>query len=152
MNDDLLAILMALGASLSWGLGAVLVRIGLRDLTTVVGTQVSLISGLVFIGALVLLLQPGELASLSLVSILLFAAIGVLNFPMGRFFNYMSISLIGVGKSTPLLASSPLFAMVLAVVFTGETISLTTAAGTALIVAGLYVTLSKPARRADAGN
>jgi drug/metabolite transporter (DMT)-like permease len=144
VSDDLLAILMALGASVSWGLGAVLVRIGLRDLSTVVGTQVSLISGIVFLGALVLLLRFDELGALSLTSIALFALIGILNFPMGRFFNYMSLSLIGVGKSTPILASSPLFAMVLAVVFTGETISLTTAAGTALILAGLYVTLSKP--------
>jgi drug/metabolite transporter (DMT)-like permease len=150
VNDDLAAVLLALGATLSWGLGAVLVRIGLRDLSTVVGTQVSLISGLIFVAALVALFQPSAAGGLTLGSIGLFALIGILNFPMGRFFNYMSLSLIGVGRATPLLASSPLFAMVLAVAFTGETVSLTTAAGTALILAGLYVTLSKPVRRRNA--
>jgi drug/metabolite transporter (DMT)-like permease len=85
-------------------------------------------------------------------AILLFGVVGILNFPLGRFFNYLSISHLGVGRSTPILASAPLFAMVLAVIFTGETISAGTIAGTALILTGLYVTVRAPAasRRANA--
>jgi drug/metabolite transporter (DMT)-like permease len=76
----------------------------------------------------------------------LFGVIGILNFPMGRFFNYLSMSRLGVARSTPLLASAPLFAVILAVFLTGEDLRLATAAGIVLIFAGLYITLTgKPA-------
>jgi drug/metabolite transporter (DMT)-like permease len=63
---------------------------------------------------------------------------------MGRFFNYMSMSRLGVARSTPILASSPFFAMMIAVVFTGESIGPVTIIGAALILSGLYVTITAP--------
>ena len=119
-----------------------LVRTGLRYMSsTTTGTLISLVSGFLFTGALVLLLQFEEAKSVSLEVLLLFALIGTLNFPMGRFFNYMSMSRLGVGKSTPILASAPFFAMVVAVVFTGEHVDIGTLLGAGLILAGLYVTI-----------
>lgn len=135
-------VLLALVAAASWGFSAVLVRIGLRDASTSAGTLVSLLAGCVFMGTLVVVLQFEELRSVSPRALLLFGLIGVLNFPVGRFFNYMGMSRLGVGRSTPLLASAPLFAVLIAVLFTGEQIRLATAAGGALILSGLYVTLS----------
>ena len=136
------AILLALGAAFSWGCSAVLVRTGLKYISsTATGTLISLISGLVFTWVLVLALQRDQAMETSLEAILLFAAIGILNFPMGRFFNYMSMSRLGVGRSTPILASAPFFAMVVAVVFTGEEVALGTLAGAGLILAGLYLTI-----------
>jgi drug/metabolite transporter (DMT)-like permease len=105
------------------------------------GTLVSLLSGLGFMTIVVLLAQPDELLRVSPGGLAIFALVGVLNFPMGRFFNYLSIDHIGVGRSTPILASSPLFALIVAVVFTGERLTLGTAAGTALILGGVYLTL-----------
>jgi drug/metabolite transporter (DMT)-like permease len=57
----------------------------------------------------------------------------------------MAMSRLGVGRSTPILASAPLFALILAVLFTGEELKLATAVGTALILGGLYLTLTAPA-------
>ena len=56
----------------------------------------------------------------------------------------MAMSRLGVGRSTPLLASSPLFAVIIAVLFIGEHITLATGAGIALILSGLLVTITAP--------
>ncbi len=142
----MLAIALALLAASSWGFSAVLVRLGLRDMTTSMGTLISLLAGLLLTGVLVALTQREALLALSKTTVALFALIGILNFPMGRFFNYLSMSRLGVARSTPLLASAPLFAVLLAVFVTGEDLRLATAIGIALIFAGLYVTLTgKPA-------
>ena len=140
-------IALALTAAASWGFSAVLVRNGLRDLSAVVGTMISLLSALGFTLVLVLALQPSDLFEVSAKAVLMFAVIGILNFPVGRFFNYLSMSHLGVGRSTPILASSPLFAVFGAVLFTGEDIQVGTVAGIALILGGLYITLtSRPAQ------
>jgi len=141
------AIALALIAAASWGLSAVLVRSGLRDMTPVVGTMISLISALLLTLVLVLALQPQELFEVSAGALLMFAVIGILNFPMGRFFNYLAMSHLGVGRSTPILASAPLFAVLGAVLFTGEEIQLATVAGIGLILGGLYLTLTTGAER-----
>ncbi len=138
----MLAIALALLAAASWGFSAILVRLGLRDMTTSMGTLISLLAGLVLTGLMVLATQREALMALSMTTVALFALIGILNFPMGRFFNYLSMSRLGVARSTPLLASAPLFAVILAVFVTGEDLRLATAVGIALIFVGLYVTLT----------
>ena len=140
----MLAIALAITAALAWGFSAVLVRMGLRDTPTALGTLISLVAGLLVTGVLVAILQPAELLDASRAAVLLFGIVGILNFPIGRFFNYMAMSRLGVGRSTPLLASAPLFAVAVAVLFTGDPLQPATALGIALILGGLYVTLSGP--------
>ena len=144
MSLPVLAIMLAICAAASWGMSAVLVRYGLRDLSTSMGTLLSLTSGLVVTAVLVLVFQLDALLSVSWTGIALFGLIGILNFPMGRFSNYMAMGRLGVGRSTPLLASSPLFAVIIAVLFIGEHITLATGAGIALILSGLLVTITAP--------
>jgi drug/metabolite transporter (DMT)-like permease len=141
----MLPVALALGAALSWGFGAVFVRLALRDMSAALGTLISLVAGLLFTALLVVAFQLDAALSLSAEALLLFGIVGIFNFPLGRFLNYLSMSLIGVGRSTPILASSPLFAMVLAIIFLGESLNLAAIAGTALIMAGLYVTIASPA-------
>lgn len=133
---------LALLAAWSWGFSAVLVRFGLRDVATAAGTLVSLVAGLVLLAVLVLVFQFDDLMSVPRTAVLLFAIVGILNFPMGRFFNYMAIGRLGITRSTPILASAPLFAVVIAVVFTDEEVQLATALGIALVLAGVYLTIS----------
>jgi drug/metabolite transporter (DMT)-like permease len=141
VSDEVVAVILAIAAAVSWGFSASLVRMGLRYLSTATGTLISLVAGCVLTLALVLIFELDALTSLSAEALALFAVIGVLNFPLGRFLNYMSVARLGVGRSTPILASSPLFAMVLAVIFTSESVSVATFIGTALILSGLYITL-----------
>ncbi len=76
-----------------------------------VGTFISLVSALALTSLLVVALQFEELTDVSMKAVAMFAVIGILNFPMGRFLNYLAMSHLGVGRSTPLLASAPLFAV-----------------------------------------
>lgn len=140
----MLAIALAVLAASSWGLSAVLVRRGLRDLSTSAGTLISLTAGLVYTALLVAAFQFDALLLVSWRATVLFGLIGLLNFPMGRFFNYLAIGRLGVGRSTPLLASSPLFAVMLAVFLTGEQLTLATTAGIAFILGGVFVTITAP--------
>ena len=144
----MVAVALALGAALSWGFGAIFVRLALRDMSTALGTLISLVAGFLFTVLLVAVFQLDEALNVSAKALPLFGIVGIFNFPLGRFLNYLSMSHIGVGRSTPILASSPLFAMALAIAFTGESLSVASIAGTVLIMAGLYVTITSPSREA----
>ncbi len=142
----MLAIVLGVSAAACWGFSAVLVRMALRHVSTTLGTLVSLASGLVFTAVLVAILQVDDLRAVTLSGALLFGVIGILNFPMGRFFNYMAMSRIGVSRSTPILASAPVFAVAIAITVTGERLDLPTLIGAAFIFVGLLITVTDPAR------
>lgn len=140
------AIILAVLAAASWGFSAVLVRMALRDVSTSLGTLVSLFTGFVFTAVLVLIFQWNELLEVTLAGVVVFAIVGILNFPMGRFFNYMAMGRIGVSRSTPILASAPVFAVIIAITMTGERLDLPTVVGAAFIFVGLLITLTDPSR------
>jgi drug/metabolite transporter (DMT)-like permease len=151
MAAETVAVLLALGAAISWGFSSVYVRLAQQHMPTSVGTLVSLVFGVVFAATLVLVFDRGSIAGLRLQDALVFGLIGIFNFPFGRYMNYLSIRYLGIGKSTPLLASVPVFAAFLAIVFFGERATLANVAGTALVLAGIYVTLKAPAGPAGGG-
>ncbi len=125
-------------------LSAVLVRIGLQYTSTWVGTFISLAAGLLVTVLLALAFQREAVLDVSMRAVVLFGVIGILNFPMGRFFNYVALGRLGVARSTPILASVPFFAVLIAVLFAGETLRPATAAGIGFVLAGLYVTVTAP--------
>ena len=141
MSADTAAVLFALVAAVSWGFSSVCVRLGQRYVTTSSGTFVSLLAGIALAGVLVLLFAPGALGDMDPSTLLIFGLVGIFNFPLGRFFNYLSIRHLGVGRSTPIVASTPLPAFVIAVLFLDESVNAATLAGTALVLAGIYITL-----------
>ncbi len=108
------------------------------------GTFLSLLSGLVLMIAVVAVFQRDEMADVTLKVVAIFSLVGLFNFVMGRYLNFLSISHLGVTRSTPVLATTPLFATVLAVIFLGETVNGLTLLGTGLVIGGLYMVL-KPA-------
>lgn len=71
-----------------------------------------------------------------------FGLLGIINYVMGRQFNYISIRRIGVTRASPLFSSSPLFAMILAVSFLGESVNPAIVVGTLTIVGGLYLVVT----------
>ena len=68
---------------------------------------------------------------------------GFLNFPLGRMFNYTSVTLVGVSKASTVVATSPLFATILAVIILGERVSPITLLGTVAVIGGLALTLNQ---------
>ena len=68
---------------------------------------------------------------------------GMSNFLLGRFLNYSSISRIGLNRSVPIIATSPVAALVLAVVFLGEGVDAIIAVGTATVMAGVLLIVTE---------
>jgi len=62
-------------------------------------------------------------------AVLWFSKTGQVSYVLGRGPNYTAIRYIGVGRATPMLASTPLFAVIIAVVLTGKRVNLIIAAG-----------------------
>lgn len=151
MSPDTVAVLFALGAAVSWGFSSIYVRLAQQYLPTSSGTLISLITGVVFAGAVVLIFDAGAIEHLTLQDGLVYAVIGIFNFPLGRYMNYLSIRHLGIGPSAPLLASTPLFASPFAIVLFGEKAGVADVIGTALVLGGLYVTLFAGSPRQETG-
>ena len=129
MRYELYAIL----AAFSFGLNAVFVRKGMRESSPVTATLV--IAGVqVTILSLLLLL---DIPVFNWSAILYFIIAGVFSAILGRTLNYISIDRLGVPISTSLSGTNPLFALILAVIFLGEDVSINTLLGSFFVVAGI---------------
>ncbi|MFH1489416.1 MAG: DMT family transporter [Pseudomonadota bacterium] len=134
-------ILCAVAASICWGIGAIFVRLGSQGIKSSTGTFISMLASIMLVCSLAVSMDYDALLALTPMAVLWFSIVGMLSYVLGRGLNYTAIRYIGVGRATPLVASAPLFAVILAVVFTGETVNLTIAGGTLSIVVGLYLVI-----------
>lgn len=135
----MLGIVFALAAALCWGAGAIFTRLGLQHIRASSGTMVSMLSSLALIGIIALSANFKEMLAISLGTLVWFSLVGLLNYVIGRQANILSVQYIGVTRSSAITASSPLFAMIIAVVFIGERIDAMIIAGTLCVVAGLFL-------------
>ena len=138
-----MGIALALLAALAWGTGGIFVRLGALQLKASTGTFISILSSLVLVVIVAFTFNLPDFASLSLITIVWFGLIGVINFRLGRYFNYIGIQRIGVARATPIIAVSPLFALALAVPFLGESVNIFIIAGTLLIIGGVSLLVSR---------
>lgn len=138
----MLGVLFGLTAALFFSAGAILARLGLRNISASTGTFFSTLASVLLIGLLALTLNFDDVTHLSAAALVWFGLIGIINYVLGRHFNYLSIRYIGATKATPLFASSPLFSMVLAVALIGEKVNLPIVMGTLVIIAGLYLVVT----------
>ncbi|MBM2825054.1 MAG: putative Membrane protein [Dehalococcoidales bacterium] len=138
----MLGIVLAITAAFCWGTGAIFARLGLRHIKPSMGTLISMLSSLLLVGSLALITRFDDVRHLSPKALGWFGLIGVLNYLLGRQFNYMSIRYIGVTRATPLFAAAPFFAIILAVVFLGEKVNIPIILGTCAVVAGLYLVIT----------
>jgi uncharacterized membrane protein len=89
-------------------------------------------------------LATGDLAGLRAVppvTLAAFVGAGLIHFSIGWTFLNASQMRIGAARTSPLLAATPLFGTILAVVTLGEVPGAVTVLAMALIVAGVYVTV-----------
>lgn len=135
-------ILFALTAAVSWGIGAIFVRLGAQKINTPTGTFISMLASMIFVSSLALTLDMDSVLDITPMALLWFSMTGLMSYVLGRGFNYTAIRYIGVSKATPMIASAPLFVIIIAVVFTDESVNLPIVAGTLSIVAGLYLVVT----------
>ena len=139
----MLGVVLGLLAGAGFGAGAVFARLGLRDIRATTGTLVSLVVGSLVTTAIAVSLHWEQIVALAGVAFLWFMLSGLINFPLGRLFNFTGVSIIGVSRSAPIVGSSPLWATILAVGIGGESINLPIALGTVAIISGLAMILSQ---------
>ena len=142
----MVGVLLAGLAAASWGAGAIFVRLGMASIRPTTGTLITLVASLAFLLPLVALTQREALMAIPALPWITLAAMalsGFFNFGLGRLLNYNGVKLAGIAKASPILAISPLFSVLLAVLFLGEGLTLLMLLGTVSIVAGTILVVSK---------
>ena len=132
-----LAIIFALLAALGWGISAIFVRLGLQNLSATTGTALSLAVGTILIGVVSVTVHGTEAFRLTPTDLTWIVLLGILNYVFGRYLNFNSVNLAGVSRSAPLLASAPLVAVALGILFGGETVNVYILLGTLSIFTGV---------------
>ena len=145
MAPELIGAFIALLVPCCFGAGTVLARVGLVHIPANTGNFISLVSGGAVLAVVAGVFFRPELAvSLAVVGWL--AMLGFINFPVGRFLNFVSLSKLGVVRANPVLALSPVVSAFEGVVFLDERVNPAIVAGTLAAVAGVIVTVGGEAR------
>ncbi len=143
MSEAMVGILLGILGAFLFGSSPIFARLGLQYVRTTTGTFTSLLAGSVLLGILAVPLHTREMLSLPVAALLWIALLGLLNFPLGRYFNFTAVRLAGVARATPILSTSTLFAVLFAIIFIDETPTLLTLIGGLLIVGGVVLTVSE---------
>ena len=136
-------IIFSLLAASGFAATAVFARNALQRMSAPYGTLLSLFVSTVAAMAIAAVLHPDELLGIGAVALGWLFLVGFLNFPLGRMFNYTSVTMVGVSKASTVVATSPLFATILAVIILGERVSPITLLGTVAVIGGLALTLNQ---------
>ena len=131
-----MGIIGAFTAALAWGTDAVLARQGLRTVPPALGTFISLCASLVVCLIALAIVGP---ARYPLQGVLWFMLIGLCNFLIGRQCNFRATQRLGAARAASLMATAPLFSVTLAVLFTGERLTLPLLAGVLMTVGGVIL-------------
>lgn len=142
MRPEILAILSSMG----WAADSILVRRGARFSNVFGAAFLSyLVTSVCLWSAVALSFSFEQLRSQAIVYFMLS---GLLQPLLARVLHYVGITRLGVSRSGPLRGISPLFAVILAVLFLNERPGSFVYGGTILTVAGVWLILS---RRGEGG-
>src|SRR5919106_2971786 len=125
----------ALASAFLFALHNLLTKKGLRYSNPATAVISSLMVNIVFLWGVSLMIAP--LASLSAGSILIFALVGLFQPGLTRLLTYKGIDALGVAIADPIRATTPLFSAMMAIIFLGETITLSIVFATLMIIAGI---------------
>ena len=137
-----LGIGLALAASMMWGFGIVLLKPVLEDVSVLVTNAIRM----PFAVALLTLVRiiPSERPQLQRITarnVLLVMLSGLIGMGLGSYLFLMAVQNMEASRAVTLLAVSPLFGMLLAVIFLKEKIGFNVIAGMALCFAGVVAAL-----------
>ena len=138
---------LALLASAFLGTAVVIANVGLRYLDPARGALVSIPSTTVLFGLLALVFFRGE--GWNATAFAIFAVVGLIFPALVTFLNFASNRLTGPTVAGTISSTTPLFAVLGAILFLGESLSSAAMAGTAAIVLGVVALTARgsgPAR------
>lgn len=152
----MLGALLALLSAGAFSVNSVLIRRGVVLTTPSHVAFVTVIMGVpMFLIAALVTGQLFRFQDLSLPGYGYLAIGGVINFIAGRQFNYMAIEALGAARAAPFQALTLPYSVLIAFVFLGESVSIATGVGVALIMVGPAIMVERriqqPVRVATAG-
>ncbi|HLQ00809.1 MAG TPA: DMT family transporter [Burkholderiales bacterium] len=139
---------LALLASALLGTAVVIANLGLRYLDPARGALVSIPSTTVMFWLLALFLFRGE--GWNATAFAIFAAVGLIFPALVTFLNFASNRLTGPTVAGTISSTTPLFAVLGAILFLGEPLNPAAAAGTAAIVLGVVALTTRGGNRPQA--
>lgn len=135
----MLGILFAFSAVIFIGLSAISAKRGLERVDILVGTSIAVFVGsAIFLLLSIIFIDVGILQTMNPYAVGYFAAAGLVHFFIGTLFKHTSIKKIGASRAESIIGSTPLIAVVLAVITLGEQVSLPIGVGTGLVIIGIY--------------
>ena len=123
-----------------WGVVPVLEKIGLTKVTPFVGLFyrcLGVLIGLFIVG--VFLVKPVELKQVDLKTILILMLSGLLASFVAQIAFYHALKLGEVSRIVPILATYPLIAFLLGIIFLGENLSLQKVFGMIMVFGGVWL-------------
>ena len=139
----MVAILLAMAASFSFACVGLFTRLGSQGINARAGTAISIIPSFIVATIPALIFHAPAYVELSLFAILWLLLLAFINYPFARLFNFIAVSKIGIARARPLINSSTLFSLVLAVIFLGERPNLPIILGTLAIVSGVILVVAE---------
>lgn len=132
---------IALFGATSWAINSVLVRrLSSRTGESFTTTAASIYFGVPFFAVVLTVAGDwGTLATVSLRAFVLLVGSGVVQLLVGRWLNYYAFQQIGANKAGPLTATTPLYAVIFAVVFLNESLTVFLTVGVFCIMAGVVL-------------
>jgi DME family drug/metabolite transporter len=132
-------VVLAAVAGIGFGLFQSVNRAALRGMDAYASTFLQLlVSAVILVAASLATGEPSQLAAAPASAWVAFAAAGLVHFSAGWTLLNLSQQRLGAARTSPLLASTPLFGVVVAALTLGEVPSPVELAGVALIVGGVY--------------
>ncbi len=137
-----LGVFLALASALFWGLGTVMTKPAIAGLTPVQANSIRmpLVALVLYLPRYWYRQEPG-LRQLEWRTLLIVAGVGVLGMGLGSLLFLKALDLIGPAKTTTLSSVSPVFGLVMAVLFLKEKVSFRIVLGAALCVSGVWLVL-----------
>ncbi len=132
-----LAGLLALSSAATYGVSHVFTKKSLAYVNAATATQFALAVNALLLWALSLSLVPEQVSYSP--GVWVFVADGAIVGTLARLFLYIGFDRVGVARAAPVSASTPFFAVLFAVIFLHEVLTLPILVGTVGIVFGIFV-------------
>ncbi|GAB6065030.1 EamA family transporter [Aquifex pyrophilus] len=137
--ENLKAVMYALLSALIWGSAPILFKLGLKgDIPPLAGIFIHNLTATIFALILLLLLRENPF-SYPYKEVLTVALGGFVSGFLGLLVYYKAVKVGEVSIVAPIASSSPLFSVLFAVIFLGESFSLVKLLGTLLVVSGIIL-------------
>jgi len=126
---------MAVATALTWAIGTIVVALGLREISVILANALRYPVLSLF---LFLLSRPRKKWSLDKRNLMLLSASGILGMVLGGITFLFSVQLIGAARSTPLSASSPVWASIMSSLILKEKVTPRLLLSSLIVVIGIY--------------